>query len=171
MRIFFYKLVIMALLFGANGAVCAKSKSIPPKGRSESDRLIFKGADADMTAPGMVVVKDGKKDIHFQLVQIFDEGDELIDATMNVDSQGKQGGWTTNLSGPDFWVLAIEANGEPLNTGKANTLGKLNGTKTLDFYAPIEGFPALAKGAVYKLVITIKKQDGSEKRVEKKYTK
>ena len=118
-----------------------------PGGGTVPSRLVslqasWVGMDADVVSKGGEVRPDGSLDAHFRLQPTFSSWQDVDYVTLySSDAAGNASGgqvWTTRAG--SYWVLGVLANAMNLNAGYAATLGKFNGTVTLDLYAGDSGW-------------------------------
>ncbi|HYO45703.1 MAG TPA: LCCL domain-containing protein [Gemmatimonadota bacterium] len=117
-----------------------------PAGAAASKLYAFQarwiGVDADVVSKGSEARPDGSPDGHIQLTVSFSSWQDVTHlALFSSDANGTLTGgqvWHTKESG--FWILGALGNGMNLNVRHLPSLGRFNGTVTLDLYAGDSGW-------------------------------
>lgn len=161
---------MVVLAMTASYQVFAKTKK--PGISKQADALVYKGVDADKLSPGVNVVPDKIKDLHFRFTHNFNEGDELMTVTLShvLENGDVIAGWrTTNEGGK--WVLLVEIDGKPLNSGQVQTLGSPKGNVVLDIYTSDDEKGSYStKGHKYQLDVVIRKGNGEIETIKRQVT-
>jgi hypothetical protein len=170
-------LVALSVFVIAGNASAKPKKGIKNSASKNEDALLYIGADQDKVTLYRTE-SDKVNDLHFRITHKFNEGDELREVTLShvMDDATVNPGWRSSER-DGRWFLAVEVNGQFINTQRGGTLGKLAGAVTLDVYAfgwaGDSNHPPdylTKKGKTYQIELVIVNAKGEEIKINRQAT-